>query len=84
MIRKFRSHQEGKERFVYIDTDYIANAWLGTDGQYKDQVTVTLKDGRQLQLYMSQKEFEHAIFWTTNIYGTDVVRPGNPFGEYRE
>lgn len=84
MIRRFRSHREGKERFVYIDTDYIANAWLDPDGQFKNQVIVTLKDGRELQLYMSQKEFEHALLLTTNIYGTDVVRPGNPFEEYRE
>lgn len=35
-------------------------------------------------LYMSQKELEHALFLTTNIYGTDVVRSGNIDEEYRE
>ena len=84
MIRRFRSHWEGEERFAYIDTDFIVNAWLDTEDQYKDQVVVILKDERQIILYMSQKEFEHALFLTTNIYGTDVVRSGNINEEYRE
>lgn len=70
MIKKFRSHLAGKERFIYIDTDFIADAWLDPDGQYKDQVMVFLKDGRHLTLYMTQEEFENVLFWTTGIYST--------------
>lgn len=64
MIKKFRSHLAGKERFVYIDTDYIANAWLDPDGQYKDQVIVILKNDRRINLYMTQEEFDEVILDT--------------------
>ena len=62
MIKKFRSHLADKVRMIYIDTDYIANAWLDPDGQYKDQVMIFLKDGRQISLYMTQEEFDEVIF----------------------